>query len=297
MKKSTWLAIGLLVFLGIVAMLVMQRPGEMSISGSDIQPLVEYDSTVIDRMVISSPSISVTLEKDGMTWKLVHPLVVPADEKSVGEAIRHGKSLRPKGVVSTKPEKQHLFHVDSLGTRVTLFEKGVQRTAFVVGKPGSTYGETYLRLAQSDTVYLVEGVLGSVFEKKVNDWRDKTIFRSLKESISEATFTYGDTTFTLAFRDSAWFIGKDPVDAGKIGYFLTSLSDFQTDEFVDSPPNSIPELTGNLEVQDRHLRFYYDAGVGKYYVQNSASPQWYLVNSWKVIQLLKRKSEFFGQSL
>jgi hypothetical protein len=73
--------------------------------------------------------------------------------------------------------------------------------------------------------------------------------------------------------------------------FLTSLADFQTDEFVDSMITVMPKLSAVIEAGGTQLRFYKRTD-GKYYVQSSATPQWFAVHDWKANNLLKRKRDF-----
>jgi hypothetical protein len=194
--------------------------------------------------------------------------------------------------VSTNPEKQKLFQVDSAGTLVRIYERGAERAAFRVGKQSSSWTETYVRKEGSNDVYATAGVLSSTFARRPKDWRDKTIFKTEREQIKNVTFRYGDTTFTLSFTDSMWRVDSDSAVQTSVSTFLGSISSFQTDEFVDSSVTKLPPLVATIDVEGTQIRFYHEKDAAKYYVQTSQSPEWFEVMQWRVSQVLKRKKDF-----
>ena len=223
---------------------------------------------------------------------IASPTKYAADEASVTDAVGKGKDLRITNTISTNPSKQSVYAVDSTATLVLVFANNNQVAAFRVGKPSSSWTETYARKEGSNEVYSVQGVLSSTFLKGANDWRDKTILKIDQSKLSNIKFQFGDTTFALAKKDSTnWVIGSDSTINSNVTSFLSSLANFQTDEFVDSTITVMPKLAAAIELQGTQLRFYKRAD-GRYYVQSSASPQWFAVQEWKAGQLLKRKKDF-----
>ena len=223
---------------------------------------------------------------------LTSPLRYQANESFVAEAVGKGMRLEISKPVSSNPENQFKFEVDTTGTRVQVYERGALKSVFFVGKAGSSFTETYIRAAGSTEVYLTNGVLTSTFNRRLEDWRDKTVFKTEQEGIKSVKFTYGDTTFTLALKDSSWRIGNDSTVESTVKSFLSTLANVQTDEFVDSALAEVPKLTAAIEVNGIQLRFYATKDATKYFVQSSDSPQWYVLQQWRVTQLLKRKKEF-----
>ncbi|HXG37564.1 MAG TPA: DUF4340 domain-containing protein, partial [Bacteroidota bacterium] len=214
-----------------------------------------------------------------------------ADQTNVTNAIQQIKAMRVKNIVSSNTQKHNLFQVDSTGTQVVVYEKGTQKASFIFGKTGPTFSDSYARLAGSNDVALVTGAYAYTFNRPIKEWRDRTIFSTPKENIKQVEFQFGDTTFTLAFQDSTWKIGKDSVDASTVESFLSSLSKFECDEFVDSIPSPLPKLTAQIAVAGTQIRFHHVKDGAKYFVQTSASPQWFEVQPWRADQLLKRKKD------
>ena len=126
---------------------MLQRPGENSTSGLSEKTLVQYDSTAVDRIEVTSAGGTVTIEKQAGRWMLTSPVHYAADQNAVASAIGQGRSIKLNSLVSTNPEKQKIFEVDSTATLVRVFENGTGRgTGFRIGNQFAR--ERGLRIAQ-----------------------------------------------------------------------------------------------------------------------------------------------------
>ncbi len=291
MNRNTFRLLGLLVALVVIAYLVMQKPGEKSSTGETGECLVSVDSLAVDKIEIKSPASQVVLEKKGVEWFVERPVSYRADQASVAGLIHETKLLEVKNAVSSKPEKHSVFQVDSTGTRVTIFEKGTEKASFIIGKMGSSYTEAYARLSSSDDVVSISGGSPTTFNKAVKEWRDRTIAAPARETINEVRYQYGDTLFTLAFKDSAWIVGKDSTQEWVVNNLISSLSNVQADDFVDSPTSRSSKPHAQISYAGTQITFFYVKEGDKYLVQCSSTPQWFEMQSWRANQILKRKND------
>ncbi len=291
MTRNTYILIGILAVLVVVAYLVMQKPGERSSSSDTEGKLVTLDSLAVNKIEIKSPTRKVVLEKKGVEWYLAEPLSYRADQSNVASLIHETNNLEVKSIVSNKPEKQSVFQVDSAGTVVRIFENGAEKTSFVIGKAGSSYSETYARRANSNDVALVGGAMSYIFNRPVKEWRDRTILSAPMERIKEVKFQYEDTTFVLAFKDSTWMVGKDSTQDWVVNSLLSSLSSLQADDFVDTLITPPPKINAQLSYTGAQVSFSYLKTGDKYLVRSSSSPQWFEMQSWRANQVLKRKKD------
>jgi len=294
MKRNTLILAGLFVLLLIIAFLVLQKPGEQSVKSASTGLMFKIDSLSVDKVEIKTPASSLVLEKRGAEWFVAQPVNYKADQANVGQIIHQVKNLEIKNIISSKPEKHSVFLVDKAGTQVTVYEKGVEKASFILGKMAGSYSESYARKLNSDDVFIVEGASSYMFNRPVKDWRDKTILATPKESIKEVQYQYGDTTFNIAFHDSAWFAGKDKAQQSVIDGILSSLSNLQADDFIDS--TITPQVTAMIACAGAQLRFSYNKNMNKYYVQTSQAPQWFVLEQWKANQILKRKRDILETS-
>jgi hypothetical protein len=298
MKRNPTILFGILALLAIATYFVFQREGETSLISSAGEPLVRYDSAAVDRLEIHSKDATVVLEKQGGKWMMTSPVRYAADDNGVASAVGKGRDMKITSLVSTNPAKQNIYSVDSTGTLVKFFANGADVSAFRLGKPSASYTETYAKKEGSNDVYLTEGVTSATFVKSANDWRSKTIFKTEQSKLNSVTIRFAgskpgaDTTFTLTKKDSVnWVIGGDSTVNSNVSSFVTSLADFQTDEFVDSTITVMPKLSAMIEAGGTQFRFYKRAD-NKYYVQSSAWQQWFAIQEWKANNLLKRKTDF-----
>lgn len=289
MKKNTYVLIGLFAVLLVIAFLVLQKPGEQSASSSSAGLLFNIDSVSVDKIEVKSPSSSIVLEKQGAEWFVTKPINYRANQSNIGQIIHQIKILEIKSTVSSKPEKHNVFQVDQTGTQIAVYEKGIEKASFILGKMAASYTESYARKLNSNDVMIVEGAYSYNFNRPAKDWRDRTIFTMPKESIREIKYQYSDTVFNLIFKDSIWVIGKDKARQAIVDGILSTISNFQADDFVDSSLSL--KIMAVMKVADVQFGFSFNKKTGKYYVQSSTSPQLFVLEQWKANQILKRKKE------
>ena len=292
MKRSMAILVAILVVLGVATYLVLQRPGEQSSSGLMGEKLVNYDSAAVDRIEVTTRQERITLAREAGIWMLKEPVTYRADEALVTQMVGKGRSIELKSLVSSNPQKQQVFDLDSAGgALVRVYERGTETSTFRIGKASASFTETYVRRENSTEVYLGDGIFGYLFNRQARDWRDKSIYQTEQSSISSVRFQYGDTLFTLVRKDSLWFADRDTANESSVNEFLGALAKFQTDEFVDSTI-ALQQPKAVIETGGTQLQFYPHPTAGRYYVRSSASPQVFEIQSWRASQLLKRKKDF-----
>ena len=291
MNKNIYVLLGVFAVLIVIAFFVMNRPGEKDISAANSQFLVDVDSIAVDKIEIKSPTSAVTLEKKGVEWSLSEPVVYRANQSSVTSLIHQAKNLAVKEIVSSNPEKRSIFQVDSAGTLVRIFQNGQEHAAFIIGKQGQSYSETYVQKELSNDVAIVDGSLAVWFNKAVKDWRDKTILNIPKETITAIAFQYAGESFSLSLHDSVWMIGDSKALFSSVRSLLSSLSNLEADDFVDSVLTPALKITATISVENVQIRFSEVKDRDKYFAQTSNSPQWYELQGWHAKQLLRHKKE------
>jgi len=292
MKRSTTILVVVLVVLAGMTFLVLQRQGETSGTGKTGELLVNFDSAAVDKLTVQTRQGAVELQKEAGIWMLTSPVRYPADESLVAQALGKGRQIALKGIVSSNPQKQQLFEVDSSGTLVRVFEKGAERAAFRVGKPGPSFTETYVRKEGTQDVYLAEGMFGYYFARQAKEWRDRTIFKTDQAAVRSVTLQFGDTTVALSLRDSVWRVDTAKAADAAVRTFLGSVTNLQADGFIDDQPSALPPLVCTISLAGVDLRFFVVNNSDKYYVLSSASPRLFEIPGWRATQLLKRKKDF-----
>jgi hypothetical protein len=292
MKRSTVILIAVLVVLAVAAYFALQKQGETSSAGLPGERLIAYDSAAVDKLTIHTPTANVVLERSTGKWMVTSPFTYPADGGLVVQAVSKGNAIFSRGIVSTNPQKQQLFQVDSSGTLVTIYEKGTLKAAFHVGKPGPSYTETYVRKEGSDDVHLADGLFTYYFNRQPKEWRDKTIFKTERMTVRDVVMHYGDTTTVLAMRDTVWRVDTTRAAENAVQSYLAAVTNLQADDFIDSTVTVMPPLSYTITIGGADIRFFLNRASNKYYVLSSTAPQLFEMQEWRAQQVLKRKKDF-----
>jgi hypothetical protein len=113
-------------------------------------------------------------------------------------------------MVSSNPDKQPLYQVDSTGILVTIKgASGDDLASFVVGKVGPDYQSTYVRDANSNDVILASGFLPPMFDRGSRPWQDRTIFAYEPSELVEVGLSRPSGEVVLS-RDGtgAWYVSR-----------------------------------------------------------------------------------------
>jgi hypothetical protein len=290
MNKNVYFLVALLIVLLAAAYFVMNMPGEVNTNAEHSSLFLSVDSSAVDAIEVKSPTGDVKLERIGSTWYVTSPIHYRADQKSVENAIHECKTLSVLNLVSDKPEKFSIFHVDSTGTLVHLFQNGSMKSSIIIGKMGPNYTNSYVRKANANQVMLARGVLEFTFNKQLKEWRDRTIINIPRDEIKNITFHNGKDSYQLVFKDSVWMIDNKRAKTSAVNSLIASLSNFQADDFIDSTITPAPKISSYLSFTGMTLRFAED-GKDQYYVQSSNSTQWYTVQGWHAKEILKSKKD------
>jgi len=184
------------------------------------------------RIVVSAPAETLSVDPDRVTqlrierhgeepvvlervaggsWKLTSPVEYRANEQVISGILQSLKALELEDIVSTNPQNQGTYQVDSLGTRVQVQEGDKTALELVVGKSSPDFSHTYVRPADRQEVYRAVGILTYNFNKRVDDWRDKTILQVDQDNIDKVVLEYpkDGKQVIVSRRDSLWAVAED----------------------------------------------------------------------------------------
>jgi hypothetical protein len=292
MNRSTIRLIILFIVLATVAYFLVFAPGnkerETSYKLSDFS--VKVDSASVVKIIIRRPGKSITIENVSGRWMITSPINAIADPAIVKQILSGLMKFEIRSLVSSNPEKQNLFQVDSTGTNLEVIERSGKALNIIAGKMGPTFSEIYFRLPESNDVYLGEGIESWLINKELKEWRDKTIMVMPIDTIQTVTYQIGNKEYSFTRDSGGWQSSDKTVDANAINQMITSLSTMRAEDFVDT-------LT-NFNTQPVVIQFYSKENITvkmypvlpdttKYYITSSLAPQIFMVSKWTAQPLLK----------
>lgn len=292
-SKGVWALVVVFVVLVAVASLYTlreRRPHTQTPYSS-----LEADSLL--RVEIRKGDTTSIFERIGGQWELTQPFSYRADQDALTNLLKKLAELELGEVISANPDKFPTFQVDdSSGVLVKAYGRGERPAISVIlGKMSSDFQHCYLRFPQRGKVYMVRGVSRYMADRKVDDWRDKTILSFDTEKVIELAYIYPNTKFSLTKEEGKWMLEKQEADSTKVTQVLSLLSDFKADGFKDGGELE-PQLTLVIKLEDeteKKLLIDEEDEKGKYLTKREDRETVFWIHSWKVDRLKKETKDFF----
>jgi hypothetical protein len=299
---------GLLVVLAIlVAIFAILRLG-VDRAGADKPLYPEFRPESVTRITIDGKERETVFEKADGIWLVVSEDSFPAEAGAVDAMLGKITAFARKDIISSNPEKQVLYQVDSTGIAVTMeTTDGAVRASFVIGKAGPDYQSTYVRDTGSSDVILAPGYLPQAFERGNRTWQDKTIYALEPDDFRVLTIRRPGETVVLE-RDQVgeWFISEPEStasDANAVSILLRNVGRLRCDGFAGRTrlPEyglAVPDSSLSFTTADggRHeLVFGSEAETGRIYAGTTDSDIVYLLSTHRVEILLPRLDKLKSQ--
>jgi LysM repeat protein len=289
MNRSTLLLLVLLLALGAVTVLLLPSGEERQSSYDTHGVRVAVDSSSVMRIDIRRPLSTTTIQNVGGVWMVTTPYQYAADPVSVTQLVGGLAKFKVGSLVSSNPEKQRLFQVDSTGTFITVTDRSGTATQIVFGKMGPSFTEVYFRLPESKEVYLGEGIDSWMLTREPKEWRDKTILSANTQAVAALEYTAGGATTTFQRDSSGWVSAGRRASVESLNPALTTLMTLKADDFIDSTVQlHRPSVSLRVQGPDPVTLTLtpLDDESSKYALQSSKSPQLFVVSKFTASQLL-----------
>jgi len=290
MNRSTAFLLGLLLILGVIVFFLLPGEGERESSYKPGEIHITVDSSSTVKIQIQRKGSSVTLENVGGKWTLTSPALYAADQNAVHQLLGGLSKFKAGSLISSNPEKQNLFQVDSSGSRVIITDRSGKTTSLVIGKMGPSFSEVYFRMVDSKDVYLGQGVDSWIFNKEIKDWRDKSIITAPSEVVRGLTYTVGSKQYSFHKDSSGWKSGEKTLDANTMNPALNTLANLRADDFIDTAMtmNTHPIALHISGAEDATLNFYpLLPDSARYYVQRGNANQFFVISKSTAQQIMK----------
>ncbi len=129
----------------------------------------------------------VTLEKQGHLWTITHPLVEPSDEPSVNDFLKSITQEKYDKKLSRSFDFKDDFYGfnQPLGVLKVSTQNSQEPLIFLLAKNKNFEGSVYLKSEKGTEVYLASSVWQTYFEKKIFDFRKKSLFSESLASLEK----------------------------------------------------------------------------------------------------------------
>lgn len=253
----------------------------------------DFNAQDVVRIKIEKPAEpAVVLDRTASGWTVsADNRTFTADAAPITKLLENVQTLSPRTVVSRNPEKFAAYEVTGeKGVAITLTAASGQILAhFFVGKSGPDIFSTYIRNADAQEVLLADSILKNIYDKPLDDWRDRTIFDLDARSIQEYAVS-GDQELHLQRRDNqTWqtrapeaFVPDQDAVAGVLQQFAgLQAAGFSTDNATKTGL-AAPQTTIRARLQDGTeavLAVGTEKNTYQHYVKKAAADQVYILEN------------------
>jgi hypothetical protein len=261
MFRKVSLRILLYILVALTCLTVITQLSEkMNGDRSFRSQLASFDTAQVTGVVLSdlkSGNKGFELIKAGNGWKMkANGREYRTDDNYIRSMIWGISQLKAERIAASNENKWKEFEVtDSLALRVTLKGKSKVLADLLVGKfnyqspagsnPFEQQGNmtTYIRVADEQEVYAVNGFIRGEISPEINRFRDKTIVRIRSGSLRKLTFQYpADSSLILEKQGNLWTINGVPADSANVVQYINSMENLTEIGFTDDSPLNGPPV-------------------------------------------------------
>ncbi len=282
--KATFIL--LVVFLGLLAFILLfdvkdlgkEEPGDK---------LVDLSSDDVERIVFKTEEETITFTKEGDdNWFISEPIEAKADKSEVDRIAADFSSLEIDRVVEEEPADLEKYGIP-LKEISLKFKDKEKPVKVLVGMENPLDQKFFAKREDETRVVLIASTHKTLFEKKVFDFREKSIFKFETDNVKGIQLRLGDIRWEAEKTEEEWFL-KKPFDSlakkNDITSLLSSLSDLKAKEFVSEEKNDeelkkikldAPEHTITLQMplENQEVTFFIQKTEDKIYATTSLSPK------------------------
>jgi len=276
------------------------------------QKLVDLVATEATELTLTYAESEVTLQKRGEVWSVTRPLEAAADSVAVNNLLGAIASCEVKKELSgtTTDLGQYGLASPFVTAKVKVGDR--ELPILRVGKNSPVGFSTYLQRGTDGTILLANASLRSALDKKLADFRDKTILSFADDALRRVEIQNGDQEVVLTQSEGAWSIAKPGpyrADLSTVRSFLSSLRALRASDFVDDAPSDpttygldtprlrIRLLEGADEVEKQIAFGAKGNDKNEPYVQSKSSPTVYTVGEFTIRELSKTVNELRDKTI
>jgi len=282
--KTTFIL--LLVFLGLLAFIFLfdvkdvgkEKPGDK---------LVDLSSDDVEKIVFKTEEGTISFTKEGEDkWLISEPIEAKADKNEVDRIANDYSNLEIDRVVEAEPEDIEKYGIPQKEISLKFKDKE-EPVRVLVGLENPLDQKFFAKREDETRVVLISSTHKTLFEKKVFDFREKSIFKLETGDVKGIKLGSGEIQWEAEVEEDDWFLKKPVVSLAKkseITSLLSSLSDLKAKEFVSEEKNAnelkkfkleTPAHTVTLQMplENQEVTFFIQKTEDKLYATTSLSPK------------------------
>lgn len=280
--------------------------------------IVNIDTSKVTKLLlypVSEKRNEIKFFKEGKDWKINKGKITAEPEaNTVQSLLAMLVETKTQRLASRETSKWGEYNLtDTTATRVKVYEGSKLSLDLLIGKfsyqqnenpyakmyGGGGTGTTYVRLADADEVYAIDGFLSFSLNRQFNTFRNQVLARFDRPGVNKITFRYpGDSSFMVTLADKQWMIGRQKADSAKVAGYLNSLAYKNASSFDDNfAPSLNPQCQVTVEGKDIKTVTIdaYIRDKNDYILNSNQNSKSWFSSSYKGLysEVFKNKKDFF----
>lgn len=251
--------------------------------------LAQIDHDAVDRVEIFGPADTVTLTLAEGRWRANGYAADAALVDRIWAALAEADVV---GTAGTNPDNHERFGVAGPDAwSVTFHEGNSNRTTFIVGRAGTRFSSSYVRLPDQPVVVTVLGNLRGTLARTLDQWRDREVAALDTAAVHALIQSRDGQTVEITRDGDAWFTSSgSAVDADAVRNVLQELAGLSASGFA---PDSLDVHSGPERRQlsvlgaggDTLLALVASQGENSVHVQRLGDPTVFSIARWRADRL------------
>lgn len=186
----------IIITLGIIGILLLYLLISGMKKSADLPDLESWEGKPGEIVISRGAKAPLRIYRKDDAW-LIGEAAYPADKAVMSNLEKKMKDLELTDLISRKPHYERYELDPEMAVRVTV-KAGtrVLRDVFI-GKKSPTYRQSYVRLSGRPEVYLASGTLADDLNKPLDDFREKEVFRAVRDTIESIEIVFKGRKMTL----------------------------------------------------------------------------------------------------
>ena len=284
------------VTIALAALLLLLGLGEIFRGGFD-EPQGDFElptvaREVVDSIVIRRVADTITLvRRDSADWTVNGHDAAETSINEFFEAI--SEQSRGQLIAQSAATHRRLEIDDNLARTLLVFGGGETMVHILAGKRGSTFQDAYFRRPDENDVYSVRTRLTTYIERRLDDWRDRTVAAISPDSVGSAEFRRGRRRSSMRREGDGWVLPNGrSADSAAVAtvlrqYQTLNATGFPSPAQLDSADFSSSERSATLrDLQGEVLvDIVFDSTAGAFWVRRDGDSTIFRISTFTIDRL------------
>lgn len=208
--------------------------------------LLSFNEDEVESIILSYPQQEIQLKKGpSKKWKITQPLQVAADESTISGILATLNTSKVNRTIEENPSPRDLkaFGLDKPQVKVSItLQMEESLPTILVGGKTPVGNSAYVKREGEPAVFLTNALLRSSLDKKLYDFRNKTIIELKGDAVKQLTLQGAKGDFALIKKGEEWFIDQPKsyrADQVEIKGMLSTIRNMSARDFLEESPSDL----------------------------------------------------------